>query len=74
MRQIGWCLDHIQIEMMNTPKEIISEEGKKKAEAVLDKVQKLTDTLIELIHHPKFREHVQRLENAPFEEMTYSPT
>ncbi len=69
MKHIGWCIDQIFKEMEHMPKDVTSQEKRDEASSKLDKVEKFIGTLIELIHHPKFREHVKRLENAPFEEL-----
>jgi len=67
MKHIGWCLDNIQIAMMDMPKELTSEESKKKAKQVIDDVQKYADTLVDLIRNPEFKKTIHKLEQAPIE-------
>ena len=62
MKSIGWCLDGIQTVMGDIPKTVSSQEDKKKAQDIIDKVQKYADTLAELILHSSFKNDIRQLE------------
>jgi len=67
MKHIGWCLDRIQIEMGDIPKEVISEEGKDKAKNILEKVKEYADTLAQIIQNSNFRQDLNQLETSSIE-------
>lgn len=67
MKHIGWCLEKIQTTFGNMPRELNSEDSKKKAKRVIDDVQKYADTLVDLIHNNKFRKTIRKLENTPID-------
>ena len=69
MKHIGWCLDQIQIVMMHIPKEVISQDGKNKANEILNQVQEYADTLAVLITNPEFKKIIYELESASIEEV-----
>jgi len=67
MKNIGWCLEKIQIAMAHIPKEVILPEDKNKAINILIEVQKYTDTLAQLIQNPEFQKNLNKLEKTPIE-------
>ena len=67
MKHIGWCLEKIQITIRYIPEDVSSQENKHKAKRILDEVQEYANTLAELIHHPKFKKYLSKLENSSIE-------
>ena len=67
MKNIGWCLDRIQIAMAHMPREVISQEDKGKAKKILDEVQEYANTLAQLILNPNFKNNLHQLEKASIE-------
>lgn len=67
MKHIGWCLDQIQIVMMDMPRQLTTPATKIVANSVLDDVQQYHKTLVEIITNPEFRTHLNRLETASIE-------
>ena len=67
MRSIGWCLERIQILMGDIPISVVSDEDKKKAQAILNEVQEYADILAQIIMNPKFKLNLYRLEKASIE-------
>jgi hypothetical protein len=67
MKHIGWCLEKIQMAFGDMPKELSSDDSRKKAKKVIDDVQKYADTLVDLIHHHKFEKTINRLEGMHIE-------
>ena len=64
MKHIGWCLEKIQIELSRLPKRIDTKEDKKKANKIIDNVEKYAKTCSELIKNPKLKFYVKRLEDS----------
>ncbi|MFT4303472.1 MAG: hypothetical protein ACMXYG_02830 [Candidatus Woesearchaeota archaeon] len=66
MKYIGWYLERIQIEMSHFPTTVISDKDKRKANSILDDIQKYADSLSKIIHHPKFIKILLRLKNTSY--------
>jgi hypothetical protein len=65
MKNIGWCLDNIQIVLSRLPKNINSKENKDKAIEIIDEVEKYTKTLEQLVENPKLSDYLSKLDKAP---------
>lgn len=69
MRNIGWCLDRIQIVIARIPRAVNTPEEKTSANKILDEVHEYSVTLAQIIQNPGFRDALNQLENSSISEV-----